>query len=99
MISDAVPMEESERYHCDTTRKDPFGGSVLVGDNQQIYVTTYDPMSAAPNCPTDYWWTSTGNPKVRIVRKVSATTDKEEGFCDLPLSETLPAACNDIQLE
>ena len=69
MTADAMSMKESEGYHRDTTQKDLFGGSVLVDDNQQIHVTTYNPAVAAPNCPTDYRWTNTGDQKVQIAQK------------------------------
>ena len=59
----------------------------------------YDPMSAASNCPKDYWWTSTGDSRIRVVQKVMATTNKEEGFHNLLPSEILPAANDNIQLE
>ena len=31
------------------------GGSVLVDNNQDVHLTTYDLAPAAPNCPTNYW--------------------------------------------
>ena len=59
----------------------------------------YDPMSAASNCPKDYWWTSTGDPRIRVVWKVVATKNKEEGFHNLLPHEILPAADDNIHLE
>ena len=43
------------------------GGTVLVDDNQHMHLTTYDLALAVPNCPTNYWWTKTRDPKVRVV--------------------------------
>ena len=75
------------------------GRSVLVDDNQQVHLTTYDPTPAAPNCPTNYWWTSMGDPKVSVARKVFTAPGKKESFCDLPANETLPPASSDIRLD
>ena len=81
------------------TRKDPFGGSLLVDDNQQIHVMICDPVAAAPSCPTDYQWTNTGDQKVWIAQKVTVITDEEEGFCNLPPYKILPATSDNVQLE
>ena len=75
------------------------GGSVLVDDNQQVHFTTYGPAPVAPNCPTNYWWTNTGDPKVIVARKVATTPGRKESFHDIPTSETLPTASSDIQLD
>ena len=74
-------------------------GSRLVDTNQQVHVTMYDPVSAAPNCPTDYWWISTGETRIRGVQKVKAAASKEEDFLNLLPSEILPAANNNLKLE
>ena len=49
------------------------GGSVLVDDNQHMHLTSWSLAPAVPNCPTNYWWTKTGDPKVRVARKVATT--------------------------
>ena len=59
----------------------------------------YDPVSAASNCPQNYWWTSTGDSRIRVVQKVAATENKEEGFRNLLPNEILPAVNDNIQLE
>ena len=56
-------------------------------------------MSAASNCPKDYWWTSTRDPRIRVVPKVTTTENKEEGFRNLLPREILPTADNNIHLE
>ena len=37
-----------------------------IDDDQHMHLTTYDLAPAVPNCPTNYWWTKTGDPKVRV---------------------------------
>ena len=56
-------------------------------------------MSAASNCPKDYWWTRSGDSRIRVVWKFAATENKEEGFRNLLPSEILPATDNNIRLE
>ena len=72
---------------------------MLVDDNQQVDLRTYDPTPAVPNCPTNYWWTNTGDPKAIVARKVATTPGRKESFHDIPTSETLPTASSNIQLD
>ena len=59
----------------------------------------YNPVPAASNYPKDYWWTSTRDSQIRLVWKVMATENKEEGFHNLLPREILPTADNNIHLE
>ena len=72
---------------------------VLVDDNQHMHLTTYDLALAAPNCPTNYWWTKTRDPKVRVAQRVDMAPDEEGSFLELPANKTLPAASTDAQLD
>ena len=36
----------------------------LVDDNQRVYLPIFDLAPAAPNCPTNYGWTETNDPRV-----------------------------------
>ena len=38
--------------------------TVLVDNDQHIYIPIFDRASAAPNCPSNYWWTETKDPRV-----------------------------------
>ena len=72
---------------------------VLVDDDQHVYLTTYDLALATPNCPTNYWWTKTRNPKVRVAQKVIMDPEEDGHFSELPASEVLPAASMETQLD
>ena len=61
-------------------------GTVLVDDDQHIYITTFDLATAAPNCPTNYSWTETRNPKVRVAQKVITDPEVDRHFSELPAS-------------
>ena len=39
-------------------------GAELMDDNQRVYLPIFDMTPAAPNCPTNYGWTETNNPRV-----------------------------------
>ena len=52
------------------TEKPSRTGAELVDDNQRVYFSIFDLAPAAPNCPTNYWWTETKDPRVRVARKV-----------------------------
>ena len=41
-------------------------GMVLVDNDQHIYIPTFNLATTALNCPTNYWWTETRNPKIRV---------------------------------
>ena len=75
------------------------GGTVLVDNDQHVYLTTYDLALATPNCPTNYWWTETKNPRVRVVQRVLRDTGDDGQFTDLPVNEVLPAASTDTRLD
>ena len=51
--------------------------TVLVDDDQHIYIPIFDQASAAPNCPTNYWRTETKDPRVRVARKVVTYLDND----------------------
>ena len=75
------------------------GGTVLVDDDQHVYLTTYDLALATPNCPTNYWWTKTRNPKVRVAQRVIMDPEEDRHFAELPAREVLPAASMETQLD
>ena len=66
--------------------------TVLVDNDQHIYIPTFDLATAAPNCPTNYWWTETRNPKIRVAQKVITDSEEDRHFPKLPAHEVLPAA-------
>ena len=72
---------------------------MLVDYHQHMHLTTYYLALAAPNCPTNYWWTETRDPRVRVAQRVDMAPDKEGSFPELPGNKTLPAASMDAQLD
>ena len=57
--------------------------TVLVDDDQHIYIPIFDRASAAPNCPTNYWWTKTKDLRVRVAQKVVTDLDNDKQFPEL----------------
>ena len=74
-------------------------GTVLVDDNQHIYIPTFDLATTAPNCPTNYWWTETRNPKIRVAQKVIMDSEEDRHFPELPADKVLPAASMEPRLD
>ena len=52
---------------------------------------------AAPNCPTNYWWTETNDPRVRVARKVVKDTEHDKQFPELQDGEMLAITSKDLQ--
>ena len=57
------------------------------------------PGAAALNCPMDCQWTDTRDQEAQIAQKVMATTDKEEGCCNLSLNRILPATSDNVRVK
>ena len=58
----------------------------------------HDPVPEAPNCPTNYLWTSTGEARIRVVQKVKAAASREANFPTLQPSKILFAASINLRL-
>ena len=71
----------------------------LVDNNQHLYILIFDRAFAAPNCPTNYWWTETEDSRVRVASGVSKNSDKKEQFAELTEEEVLPTTSTDSQLD
>ena len=81
------------------TERSPGAETVLVDDNQHIYIPIFDQAPAAPNCPTNYWWTKTKDPRIRVARKVVTDLSDEGQFPELPADEVLPTASMEPRLD
>ena len=81
------------------TERSPGAETVLVDDDQHIYIPIFDRAPAAPNCPTSYWWTETRDPKIRVAQKVVMDSEVDRQFPELPADEVLPAASMEPQLD
>ena len=49
---------------ADRTGRDSGAETVLVDNDQHIYIPIFDRASAVPNYPSNYWWTETKDPRV-----------------------------------
>ena len=70
-----------------------------MDDDQHIYIPIFNQAPAAPNCPTNYWWTETKDPMIRVARKVVTDSDNDKQFPELPADEVLPTASTDPWLD
>ena len=59
------------------------GGMELIDDKQQVNVMLHNAIAEVPNCPANYLWSSTGEPRIRVVQKIDAGLGREGDF--LPL--------------
>ena len=71
----------------------------LVDDNQCVYLPIFDRAPAAPNCPTNYWWTETKDPRVQVARKGVEDVEHDEQFPELQDGELLAEASTDLPLD
>ena len=81
------------------TKRSPGVETVLVDDDQHIYIPIFDRAPVAPNCPTNYWWTETKDPRIRVARKVVTDSDDAGQFPELPVDEVLPTASTEPRLD
>ena len=72
-------------------------GAEVVDDNQSVYLPIFDLAPAAPNCPTNYVWTETDDPRVRVARKVVKDTEHGKQFPKLQEGEMIAIASEDLQ--
>ena len=42
-------------------------GTELIDKDQHIHVTLHDPIAEVQGCPAEYLWSSTGEPRIRVV--------------------------------
>ena len=75
------------------------GGVGLADNNQRVHITIHDTVTQAPNCPTNYQWSSTGEACIRVVLRINAASGRDEEFLPLQPSEILYAASVNLKLE
>ena len=44
-------------------------GMELVNKDQYVHVTLHDPIAEVQGCPAKYVWSSTGEPRIRVVQR------------------------------
>ena len=71
----------------------------MVDEGQRVYITIHDPVADSQNCPSNYRWHSTGEPRVRVVQKVEDSSGRETDFESLQPKEILYAASVNLKLE
>ena len=52
-----------------------------------------------PNCPAKYLWSSTGEPRIRVVQRMDSGPIREEDFLPLQPQEILFTASMNLKLE
>ena len=72
---------------------------MLVDNDQHIYIPIFDQAPIAPNCPTNYWWTKTKDPRVRVAQKVVTDLNDDGQFTELPADKVLPTASKEPRLD
>ena len=70
--------------------------AALIGDDDQVYILILDHVPVDPNCPANYWWMGTQDPKTRVVRQVGE--NQEEQFLDLQEDKESPAIDANLKL-
>ena len=81
------------------TERSPGAETVLVDDDQHIYIPIFDQAPVAPKCPTSYWWTETKDPKIRVAQKVITDSEDDRQFPELLADEVLPTASMEARLD
>ena len=71
----------------------------LIDKNQRIHVTLHDPVAEVPGCPADYVWSSTGEPRIRVVKRIGGGPQRPDDFPELKPEEILFAAGVNLKLE
>ena len=74
-------------------------GSELVDETQNVHVTLHGPLAEEQGCPADYVWSSTGEPRIRVVQRVNRGSRREGDFPELRPEEILFAASMNLKLE
>ena len=75
------------------------GGTGLVDELPRVNITIHDPVADGQNCPSNYVWHSTGEPRIRVAQKVEESSGGEADFESLQPKEILYAASVNLKLE
>ena len=71
----------------------------LIDEDKQVHVTLHNTISEVSNCPANYLWSSTGEPRIRVVQKIDAGSGREGDFLPLQPQEILFAASMNLKLK
>ena len=74
-------------------------GTELIDQDQHVHVTLHEPTAEALGCPADYVWSSTGEPRIRVVQMIGGGPRREQDFPELRPEEILFAAGVNLKLE
>ena len=75
------------------------GGIGLADNDQRVHITIHDAVTQAPNCLTNYQWSSTGEARIRVVLRIDSASGGDKEFLPLQPSEILYAASVNLKLE
>ena len=70
-----------------------------MDEAQRVHITIHDPVTEGNNCPSNYLWSSTGKPRIRVVQKVEESASGEVDFASLQPKEILHAASINLKLK
>ena len=70
-----------------------------MDEAQRVYITIHNPVMEANNCPNNYLWSSTQEPRIRVVQKVEVAASGEADLTSLQPKEILHTASVNLKLE
>ena len=50
---------------------------------KKVHVTLHDPMTVDERCPRGYVWSTTGERRVAVVKRIQGGARKEEDFAEV----------------
>ena len=74
-------------------------GVGLADEDQRVHITIHNSVTQAPNCPSNYQWSGTGEARIRVVQRINAASGREEEFLPLQPSEILYPPSMNVKLE
>ena len=74
-------------------------GSELIDEAQNVHITLHGSLAAERGCPVDYVWSSTGEPRIRVVQQIHGGVRREGDFPELRPEEILFPASMNLKLE
>ena len=74
-------------------------GMELIDKDQHVHVTLHDTIAEVQGCLAKYLWSSTGEPRIRVVQRADNGPWREGDFLPLQLQEILFTASMNLKLE
>ena len=58
-----------------------------MDDNQRVYIMIHDPITEGHNCPSNFLWSSTAKPRIRVLQQGEESAGGEVDFASLQPKE------------